>query len=143
MRDLLQIGCDDGTTGPVRAVPRQRLSPSSLRRDSTLCGVQSDGALEHAQQIANHESPKTTKLYDRTSDQITLDDLALVTRIAVPNQGITQFNVLDFSGLPNLEILNIKGNPLVHLQEGLTKDLPNLKTLVLFHSQLQDWSFDN
>ncbi len=27
------------------------------------------------QQIANHESPKTTKLYDRTSDQITLDDV--------------------------------------------------------------------
>jgi integrase/recombinase XerD len=37
--------------------------------------VQSDGALEHAQQIANHESPNTTKLYDRTSDQITLDEV--------------------------------------------------------------------
>jgi integrase/recombinase XerD len=23
----------------------------------------------------NHESPKTTKLYDRTSDQITLDEV--------------------------------------------------------------------
>jgi len=31
--------------------------------------------LSHAQQIANHESPKTTKLYDRTSDQITLDEV--------------------------------------------------------------------
>jgi hypothetical protein len=29
----------------------------------------------HAQQIANHESPKTTKLYDRTSDQIDLDEI--------------------------------------------------------------------
>jgi len=75
MRDLLEFGRDDGTTGPIRAVPRQRLSPSSLRRDSTLCGVQSDGALENAQAIANHESPKTTKLYDRTSDQITLDEV--------------------------------------------------------------------
>jgi hypothetical protein len=37
--------------------------------------VQCVGALEHAQQIANHESPKTTKLYDRTSDQITLDEV--------------------------------------------------------------------
>jgi integrase/recombinase XerD len=50
------------------------------RRDSTLCGVQCDGALEKAQQMAAHESPKTTKLYDRTSDAITLDE---VERIAI------------------------------------------------------------
>jgi integrase/recombinase XerD len=31
------------------------------------------GSLEQAQEIANHASPKTTRLYDRTSDQITLD----------------------------------------------------------------------
>ena len=31
------------------------------------------GTLEQAQEIASHASPKTTKLYDRTSDQITLD----------------------------------------------------------------------
>jgi integrase/recombinase XerD len=30
--------------------------------------------MEHAQQIANHESPRTTKLYDRTNDAITLID---------------------------------------------------------------------
>jgi integrase/recombinase XerD len=33
------------------------------------------GALETAQAIANHESPRTTKLYDRTSDEITLDEV--------------------------------------------------------------------
>jgi integrase/recombinase XerD len=33
------------------------------------------GSLEKAQDIANHASPKTTKLYDRTSDQITLDEV--------------------------------------------------------------------
>jgi integrase/recombinase XerD len=32
-------------------------------------------AINTAQQIAAHESPKTTKLYDRTSDQITLDEV--------------------------------------------------------------------
>ena len=57
MRDLLEIGRDDGTTGPVRAVPRQRLSPSSLRRDSTRCGVQSDGALEDVQYLAGPRRP--------------------------------------------------------------------------------------
>ena len=29
---------------------------------------QNGGTIEHAQQIANHESPRTTKLYDRTND---------------------------------------------------------------------------
>ena len=33
------------------------------------------GTLEHAQQIAAHESPRTTKLYDRTTDEITLDEI--------------------------------------------------------------------
>jgi hypothetical protein len=28
-----------------------------------------------AQAIAAHESPRTTKLYDRTSDEITLDEI--------------------------------------------------------------------
>jgi hypothetical protein len=33
------------------------------------------GTLEHAQQIAAHASPKTTKLYDRTADPISLDEI--------------------------------------------------------------------
>jgi integrase/recombinase XerD len=33
------------------------------------------GTLEHAQQIAAHASPKTTKLYDRTADTISLDEI--------------------------------------------------------------------
>ncbi|MCE7907950.1 MAG: hypothetical protein DYH02_06260 [Candidatus Omnitrophica bacterium COP1] len=31
--------------------------------------------LKHAQDIAAHESLRTTKLYDRTSDQITLNEV--------------------------------------------------------------------
>ena len=33
------------------------------------------GTLEHAQQIASHASPRTTKLYDRTADTVTLDEI--------------------------------------------------------------------
>lgn len=33
------------------------------------------GKLEHAQTMANHESIRTTKLYDRTRDDITLDEV--------------------------------------------------------------------
>ena len=38
------------------------------------------GALENTQEMAAHESPRTTKLYDRTGDEITLDE---VERIAI------------------------------------------------------------
>ena len=31
--------------------------------------LENDGRLEHAQQMAGHESPRTTKLYDRTKDE--------------------------------------------------------------------------
>jgi integrase/recombinase XerD len=37
--------------------------------------MQNGGNLEHAQQIAAHESPRTTKLYDRTQDEISLDEV--------------------------------------------------------------------
>jgi site-specific recombinase XerD len=32
--------------------------------------LENGGRLEHAQQMAAHESPRTTKLYDRTKDEI-------------------------------------------------------------------------
>jgi integrase/recombinase XerD len=38
------------------------------------------GTLENAQLMAAHESPRTTKLFDRTGDEITLDE---VERIAI------------------------------------------------------------
>ena len=33
------------------------------------------GALEHAQEMAGHESPRTTKLYDRTKERLTQDEV--------------------------------------------------------------------
>jgi len=37
------------------------------------------GTLEKAQAIANHESAKTTKLYDRTEDKLTLDEIERIS----------------------------------------------------------------
>ncbi len=37
--------------------------------------LQNGGSLEVAQQMAAHSSPETTKLYDRTSDEISLDEV--------------------------------------------------------------------
>ena len=39
-----------------------------------------DVMVEVAQHIANHESPRTTKLYDRRQDEISLDE---IERIAI------------------------------------------------------------
>jgi hypothetical protein len=36
--------------------------------------LENGGTIENAA-IAAHESPRTTKLYDRTSDEITLDEV--------------------------------------------------------------------
>jgi integrase/recombinase XerD len=36
------------------------------------------GSLENAQAMAAHESPRAIKLYDRTDDQITLDEVEKV-----------------------------------------------------------------
>jgi site-specific recombinase XerD len=52
----------------------------SFRANDITAYLENDGTLEHAQQIAAHESPRTTKLYDRTNDQITLDE---IERIAI------------------------------------------------------------
>jgi site-specific recombinase XerC len=37
------------------------------------------GVIENAQAMAAHESPRTTKLYDRTGDEITLDEVERIT----------------------------------------------------------------
>jgi len=37
--------------------------------------LENGGSLEHAQTIANHESPRTTKLYDRTPEELSLEKI--------------------------------------------------------------------
>ncbi len=37
--------------------------------------LQNGGMLEHAQTLANHESPRTTKLYDRTREELSFDEV--------------------------------------------------------------------
>lgn len=47
----------------------------TFRATGITAYLQNGGTLEHAQQIAAHESPRTTKLYDRTQDEISLDEV--------------------------------------------------------------------
>jgi len=41
--------------------------------------LEAGGTLKNAQAMAAHESPRTTKLYDRTGDEITLDEVERIT----------------------------------------------------------------
>lgn len=47
----------------------------SFRATGITAYLENGGTIEKAQTIAAHESPRTTKLYDRTSDEITLDEI--------------------------------------------------------------------
>ena len=47
----------------------------SFRATGITVFLENGGTIEAAQRIAAHESPRTTKLYDRTGDDITLDEI--------------------------------------------------------------------
>lgn len=47
----------------------------TFRATGITAYLENGGTIENAQTIAAHESPRTTKLYDRTSDEVTLDEI--------------------------------------------------------------------
>jgi len=57
-----------------------RVGNHSFRATGITAYLNAGGTLENAQAMAAHESPRTTKLYDRPGDEITLDE---VERIAI------------------------------------------------------------
>jgi site-specific recombinase XerD len=59
---------------------KTKIGCHTFRATGITAYLENGGTLEHAQQIAAHESPRTTKLYDRTTDQVSLDE---IERIAI------------------------------------------------------------
>jgi site-specific recombinase XerC len=57
-----------------------RIGCHTFRATGITAYLEAGGTLENAQAMAAHESPRTTKLYDRTGDEITLDE---IERIAI------------------------------------------------------------
>jgi site-specific recombinase XerD len=57
-----------------------KIGAHTFRATGITAYLKNKGTLEHAQTIANHASPRTTKLYDRRSDEISLDE---VEKIAI------------------------------------------------------------
>jgi integrase len=51
----------------------------TFRATGITAYLEGGGTLENAQLMAAHESPRTTKLYDRTGDEITLDEVERIT----------------------------------------------------------------
>jgi site-specific recombinase XerD len=56
-----------------------RAGNHTFRATGITAYLKNNGLLEHAQTIANHSSPRTTKLYDRRSDEITLDEVEKIS----------------------------------------------------------------
>ncbi len=58
---------------------RVKLGCHAFRATGITAYLEAGGTLENAQAMAAHESPRTTKLYDRTSDAVTLDEVERIT----------------------------------------------------------------
>jgi site-specific recombinase XerD len=56
-----------------------RISNHTFRATGITVYLKGKGLLEHAQTMANHASPRTTKLYDRRSDEISLDEVEKIS----------------------------------------------------------------
>jgi integrase/recombinase XerC len=57
----------------IKAGVVEKIGNHSFRGTGITTYLQNDGTLELAQEMANHASPRTTKLYDRRGDKITQD----------------------------------------------------------------------
>ena len=51
----------------------------TFRATGITAYMENGGRLENAQHMAGHESPRTTKLYDRTGDEITFEEVEKIT----------------------------------------------------------------
>ena len=56
-----------------------KIGNHTFRATGITAYLRNKGTLEHAQTIANHASPRTTKLYDRRSDEISLDEVEKIS----------------------------------------------------------------
>jgi integrase/recombinase XerD len=65
--------------GLAAGIGIDRICCHTFRATGITAYLENGGTIENAQAIAAHESPRTTKLYDRTSDVLTLDEIERIT----------------------------------------------------------------
>jgi integrase len=56
-----------------------RIGCHIFRATGITAYIEASGTLENAQAMTAHDSARTTKLYDRTGDQITRDEVKRIT----------------------------------------------------------------
>jgi hypothetical protein len=86
---------------------------TTFRVTGIITYLKNNGTLEHAQYVVNHESPRTTKLYDRRTEEISLDgggeDFDLIILPAYVNRSHERMgkggraDVIAFGSLPRPE----------------------------------------
>jgi integrase/recombinase XerD len=75
---------------------KTRIGNHTFRATGITAYLKNNGTLEHAQTLANHASPRTTKLYDRRSDEISLrgrEDFDLTATRAPPMSATIRFRL--------------------------------------------------
>jgi hypothetical protein len=77
-----------------------RIGNHTFRATGIAAYLKNSGKLEVAQQIANHESPRTTKLYDRRQDEISLDEIERITILKKPGVRIAGHSETSILGHP-------------------------------------------
>jgi integrase/recombinase XerD len=58
---------------------KTKIGNHTFRATGITAYLKNKGTLEHAQTLANHASPRTTKLYDRRADEISLDEVEKIS----------------------------------------------------------------
>jgi len=58
---------------------KTRIGNHTFRATGITAYLSNKGTLETAQLLANHESPRTTKLYDRRRDEVSLDEVEKIS----------------------------------------------------------------
>ena len=71
----------EGIEDAVRRNVSTTTSPHSWRGSGITEYLRNGGTLETAQEIAAHESSRTTKLYDRSQGEITLDEIERIPAV--------------------------------------------------------------
>src|SRR3954467_8271182 len=85
-RKLRESHSEGGGPDAFRMVQRRardaeietKIGCHTFRATGITIYLSNGGTLEKAQQMAAHESPRTTKLYDRTRDVVSLDEVEQV-----------------------------------------------------------------
>jgi cytochrome c biogenesis protein ResB len=75
---LFHVGLDIHRGRGGRGVTHTAEVNHSFRATGITVYLQNGGSLEKGQQLAAHESPRTTKLHDRTRSEVSLDDVECI-----------------------------------------------------------------